>query len=95
MKYGDAKKQVEKYRDSIGKNYKGGIIDEIIIYPTDLEYLAEFKQEYYSTLDAAESIKPFIDFDVNVTAIIDKKRIVQDNVLFFVNLEDLENEFVK
>lgn len=94
MKYVDAKKLVEKYQDFIGKKYKdGGIIDEIIIYPTDPNNLAVFKQEYYLTLDANESIKPFIGFDVNVTAIIDKRRIIQENRLFFIGLEELDNEF--
>lgn len=95
MKYGDAKKLVEKYSDFIGKKFRGIIIDEIIIYPTDSVCFAAFEREYYSTLDAVESIKPFIDLDVNVTAIIDKKGIIQGNMLLFISLEELDNEFVK
>ena len=95
MKYEEARMLVEKNRHLIGKKYKGRFIDEIIIYPIDPMYLAVFKQEYYSTLDAVESIKPFIDFEVNVTAIVDKKMIVEDNMILFVSLEDLENDLVK
>jgi len=76
----------------VGKKYKGGTIDDIIIRPTNPENLKKFEIEYVSTLNAQVSILPYTHLDVEIAVIVDKYRI-REGILLSISLSDLKNEF--
>ena len=90
MKYKDAIKIVNDNINLIGKKTRLGQIDEIIIYPTDENLKEEFKKIYIKTGNANEAINPFINEDVEISAIINKKMIIKQKIFFSTNLENIK-----
>lgn len=90
MKYKDAIKIVNDNINLIGKKTRLGQIDEIIIYPTDENLKEEFKKIYIKTGNANEAINSFINEDVEISAIINKKMIIKQKIFFSTNLENIE-----
>lgn len=92
MKYNDAQEKKRNSEYLIGKNYRGAIINEIIIFPVEPAKLESFKLVYYETLNAEKAIEPFINDQVDVVAILLKQQIEQNNMLLYVKLEDIHEE---
>ena len=90
MKYKDAIKIVNDNINLIGKKTRLGQIDEIIIYPTDENLKEEFKKIYIKTGNANEAINSFINEDVEISAIINKKMIIKQKIFFSTNLENIK-----
>lgn len=72
--------QKEKFVGRFSKN--GATLDEIIIAPSNAEEYQSFIKTYVDTLDAQQSIEPYINSDLIVLGVFDKMRIRQENVLF-------------
>jgi hypothetical protein len=93
MNFSKAKKIVEANQHLIGKQWKGAIIDEIIIAPTDSSLRNIFEKMYLQTLNAQQSIKPFINSDVNVIVVYNKKMIDNNGVMFYGSINDIPEEY--
>lgn len=78
----------------IGKKINNGTIDELIIFPNNEESKLQFKDNYLKTYDAISSIQPFINEEVSICVVIDKKKILQKN---FINatLNEIQNQLEK
>ena len=83
MKYKEALEIVNGNINLIGKETNIGLIDEIVIYPTDENLKEEFKKIYIKTGNANEAINPFINEDVEISAIINKKMIIKQKIFFW------------
>lgn len=92
MKYSDALEIKRNSEYLIGKNYRGAIISEIIIFPVEATKLESFKLEYYETLNAEKALEPFIDEQLDVVAILAKELIEENNILLYVKLENIKEE---
>lgn len=90
MKYKEALEIVNDNISLIGKKTNIGLIDEIIIYPTDENLKEEFKKIYIKTGNANDAINPFINEDVEISAIINKKMIIRQKIFFSSNLENIK-----
>jgi hypothetical protein len=66
-----------------------GFVDEIVIYPTDENLKEEFKKIYVKTGNAYEAINPYINEDVEISAIINKELIIKKKIFFSTNLENI------
>ncbi len=93
MNFSEAKKIVDANQHLIGKQWKGAIIDEIIIAPTDFSLRDLFNRIYLQTLNAQQSIKPFINSDVDVVVICNKKAIDDKGIMFHGSIYDIPEEF--
>jgi hypothetical protein len=89
MKYNEAQKIIQEKSYLIGKKYKGGVIDELVIYPSNEKAKNQFKDVYIKTLNAEIAIAPFKDFDVDVSAIVDKDKI-KTSFFMAVNIDEVE-----
>lgn len=68
----------------VGKlSMKGAILSEVIIVPSDPHEFTCFKKLYTNSLNAQESIVPFINSDVIVLGVFDKFRIPNEGVFLF------------
>ena len=83
----------EKSKKIVGKQFKGGIIDEIIIRPTDPKMCEGFEKEYICSLNAQTSIVPYMESDVDIAVVIDKERIRKDGCFIYISLYDLKDTF--
>ena len=66
MEFFKAVKIAQANKHLIGKKLKDKTIDEIIIMPTNANSQNEFLKRYIQTLNAQESIVPFMNDDVVV-----------------------------
>ena len=57
------------------------ILNEVIIAPTNREEFEKFRAIYCQTLNAQESIMPFILSDLMVLGVFDKHRIKSEGIL--------------
>jgi len=90
MKYKEALEIVNENINLIGKSTNLGLIDEIVIYPTDENLKEEFKKIYVKTGNAYEAINPYINEDVEISAIINKELIIKQKIFFSTNLENIK-----
>ena len=93
MKYLDAVRIVEANKHLIGKKWDGATVDEIIVAPTDSEVYAEFEKLYFQTLDAQQSIIPFINTDVEVFIVCDKERMRTQALFVYSSIYELPESF--
>lgn len=94
MNYNKALEEIKNNSDLIGKKIQGGTIDELIIFPNNENSKSNFKDNYFKTYDAEASIKPFINEDVSICAVIDKKKILE-KVLITATLDEVQNQLNK
>ena len=80
MNFLKAVETAEKNKNIVGQKYNGGIIDEIIIYPTNPEMCKKFTLQYINSQNAQLSIIPYIETDVEIAVVIDKQRILKENI---------------
>lgn len=92
MRYIDAVKIAEANKHLIGQQWNGAIIDEIIIAPTDSSQWEEYSRMYIQTLNAQQSIVPFMNSDVSVFVVCDKKRIRSQNLFVFSSIYELSKK---
>lgn len=91
MKFINAVKIAERNSHLIGMSSNGGIIDEIIIAPTNLKEFQDFETEYIKTLNPQISVVPYMKSDVEIFVIIDKERIRKENVFPIISLNILDD----
>lgn len=87
----DFKKAVELKKENqklIGNKVNGSIIDEILIYPTNDVSFQKFIQLYRRYNDAEHAITPFVNEDVDVRCLIDKKRFFTQNLFAHLSIEE-------
>lgn len=92
MDYQKAKELITNNQHLIGKTIKGGIIDELLIYPTEEKSYDRFIKSYIKSGDANNSLLPYKNQDVNVIAIIEKGRINANGILLHASLEAIAIE---
>ncbi len=90
MKFTEAVKMADKFKHLIGRKYKGSKLDEIIVVPTDCCELEKFEKMYINTLDAQKSITPFVDSEVRIVAVFDKRQIRQNNLFIYTPIEQID-----
>jgi hypothetical protein len=93
MNFDKAVEIVEKNKNLVGQKYRGGIIDEIIIYPTNPEMRKKYDIEYVTSLNVQVSIVPYMGLDVDIAVVVDKWRIRKERCLPLISLYDLREEF--
>ena len=94
MNFYEAVKLAKANEHLIGKEYQTGIIDEIIIVPTNEIEFDEYKRIYKRTHDAQKAIVPFMESDVEVRLLINKKLIgVYPPLFLHIRLHDLPPEY--
>lgn len=86
MEFSEAIQLAKKNENLIGKPFNGGIIDEIILVPTNFEEEREFERLYGRFLDGKRAITPFINSDVVVKCVINKHLIKSLNLLTLIDL---------
>ena len=77
--------QVAKQKETlIGTHqYKGAVLDEVIIAPSEANKFKRFEQLYVCNLNAQEALVPFINDDLIVIGVFDKSRILKEGVFIF------------
>ena len=93
MNYNEATKIADANKHLIGKKWKGATIDEIIIAPKDSSSWDEFMKLYFSTLDACQAVLPFINEDVDVLVVCDKRRIRTQHFFGYTSIFKLPESF--
>ena len=94
MTFEEALQEIKDNAHLIGSKIAMGTIDELVVYPNNEDAKIAFNDIYFKTLSAEEAIAPFINEEVSVSAIVDKKRI-QQGFFFTSNLEDIKTELEK
>ena len=76
--------QIAKRKETlIGTHqYKGEVLDEVIIAPSDASKFKRFEQLYMRNLNAQEALMPFVDDDLMVIGVFGKARILKEGFLF-------------
>ncbi|WP_177735193.1 hypothetical protein [Flavobacterium inviolabile] len=92
MEYQKAQEIVTNNQHLIGKTIKGGIIDELVIHPTEQESYDNFVTSYIQSGNANLSIQPYRNQDVNVFAIIEKGRINAQGIFLHASLDSISTE---
>lgn len=92
MKFSEALRLAEKNAHLVGRNESGGVIDEIIIYPTDPVLNNDFKSEYIATGDAQKSAYMFRDCDVRVGVVVNKFLIEENSIFIWRDISKLDND---
>ncbi len=89
MEFYEAIELAKNNENLIGKPYKGAIIDEIILVPTDFEEETKFERLYRRYLDGKIAIAPFINSDVLVKCVMNKQSFINNIAFLFVELKDV------
>lgn len=98
MNFIEAMKVADANQHLIGKSWKGATIEEIIIVPTDPIQSEEFSRMYIQTLDAQQSIVPYMNSDVDVFVVCDKQQIRTQKFLIctsICNFPEKDNAIIK
>lgn len=92
MTYSEATQLAQNNQHLIGKTYRGGRIDDVVVVPNGEVYFQHFLKTYllydYNGLVA---IQPFTEHDVSVLAFVNRKYIEQ-GIFFYAGLAGLEDE---
>lgn len=88
MIFNDALKTINAHKNIVGKCIDGAIIDELIIAPTNQKLWKQYEKMYIESLDAQQSVIPFINDDLEVFVVFDKKKIRIYNVFICMSLYD-------
>ena len=94
MNYKEALEEIKNKSNLIGKKINNGTIDELIIFPNNEESKLQFKDNYLKTYDAMSSIQPFINEEVSICAVIDKKKILR-KIFITATLNEIQNQLEK
>lgn len=94
MTFEKALQEIKENSHLIGSKVAMGTIDELVVYPNNDNSKIIFTDIYFKTLNAKEAIAPFLNEDLSVSAIIDKKRIRQ-GFFFTSSIEDIKKELEK
>lgn len=78
MNFEEALQKIKDNSHLIGAKITMGTIDELVVYPTNGEAKKVFKDIFFQTLNSEKAIAPFINDDVSVSAIVNKKGIKQE-----------------
>lgn len=89
MNFIDAVRIAAANQHLIGKEWNGTTIEEVIVAPTDTLLWSEFEKLFISSLNAQESIVPFMNSDVDVFVVCDKKRIRSQNLSAISSIYEL------
>lgn len=89
MTFEEALKVVDDNKQLIGKRYCGAVIDEFLIVPTNPEQYKNYYNLYIQTLNAQASVVPFINCDLDILVVCDKKRITQEGTFMSLTLSNL------
>ena len=92
MNFNEATELKNKNEHLIGQKYRGGTIEELIIRPTNEKEFDVFLKSYLRTLNAENSIQPFLNSNLTVDAVCDRAKIKTSNIFFRVELENLLDE---
>jgi len=92
MNYKEATELKNKNEHLIGQKYRGSIIEEIIIRPSNEKEYDFFVKSYLRTLNANSSIAPFLESDLTVNVICDKAKIKTHNLFLITEIEKLLDE---
>lgn len=92
MEYAKANEIINNNQHLIGKTFKGGRIDDLVIHPTDRNSHDEFTRSYIYNRNGAAAIQPFTKEDVDIYAIIDSGRINAHGVFLHASLGEISNE---
>ena len=76
----------------IGKVADKGVIEEIIIMPTNEEEQQSFIGLFWRFMDAERAIQPFMASDVEVFALFEKKQIRVNNCFITLSIYYLPKE---
>lgn len=87
MDFDTAVRLKKENQDLVGKNVNGATIDEIWIYPTNKESYVRFLQLYRRHFDPDQAIVPFVNEDVDVQCLVEKRTFVTRNILGFLSIE--------
>jgi hypothetical protein len=87
MDFDIAVKLKKENQELIGKNVNGATIDEIWIYPTDTESYKKFLELYRRHFDADQAIAPFVNENVEIRCLMDKRTFITRNILVYLSLE--------
>lgn len=93
MNFIEAVKKADVNKHLIGRRYKGAVIDEIIIAPKDCDEYDKFLKSYCASLDAQESVLPFMNSNVDLYIVFDKSKIHQMNMVFISPIDALPKEY--
>lgn len=77
----------------IGKVWNGATIEDVIVAPTDTLLWSEFERFYISSLNAQESMAPFMNSDVEVFVVCDRFRIRTQRLFVYTSIRDLPESF--
>jgi hypothetical protein len=88
MNFDTAVKLKRENQELIGKKVNGATIDEIWIYPTNIESYQKFLQLYRRNFDADKAIAPFVNENVEVRCLMEKRTFVTRNILAHLSLEE-------
>ncbi|WP_157624747.1 hypothetical protein [Sunxiuqinia dokdonensis] len=91
MKFKEAVELASKNEHLIGKKSDVGIIDQIVIYPTDSVLYEEFKKQFLMNDDHQSIDGNFKDHDVSVGVILNKFMIEENAVFCFSDIFNLED----
>ena len=89
MNFFKAVKIAEANQHLIGKEWNGATIDEVIIAPTDPLLWAYFKRSYFQSLNAQQSVVPFMNSNVDVYVVCNKKQIRTLNLFVYTPIYNL------
>lgn len=92
MNFKDASELRDRNNHLIGQKYRGGTIEELIIRPTNEKEFDAFSKLYLRTLNAENSIQPYLNSDLTVDAVCDRAKIRNNNIFFRTELENLLDE---
>ena len=92
MNFFDAVKVADANKHIIGKKWKDATIDEIIIVPTDSSQRVEYEKLYNMTLNAQESIAPFMSEDVEVMVLCNKN-LIRQGLLLWTSIYNLPKDY--
>jgi hypothetical protein len=94
MNYQEGLKVIENNAHIVGMTSpKGGVIDELILVPTDRTLQNAFYEDYIVTLDGGYASSRFAGADLDVIYIIDKSLINNNGILIHGRLLDLPVQF--
>lgn len=93
MNFIEAVRIAEANQHLIGKVWNGATIEDVIVAPTDTFQWSEFERFYISSLNAQESIVPFMNSDVEVFVVCDRFRIRAQRIFVYTSIRNLLENF--
>lgn len=95
MNYNEAIKIKNKNNHLIGFKYRGEMIDEIILCPSNRPDFLKFSKVYMNCLNAEIALKPYINGDIAIIAVMNKERIRFDAMFSQTEIINLRDEGLK